>query len=52
MANQLTGWLLVLVGLVWTLPFLGVGITNPTQSLVTGIAFLIMGIAKLVRIYK
>lgn len=52
MANHLTAWLLVLVGLVFGLPAIGVNIPTQWQWGIGGLAFLIIGIGKLVRLNK
>ena len=47
---KLSAWLVTLIGILWLLPLLGVG-TGTWGSWLIGLAFLVMGISKLMRNY-
>ena len=47
---KLSAWMVTLIGVVWLLPLLGVS-TGTWGDWVIGLAFLVMGISKLMRNY-
>jgi len=49
---KLTAWLVTLIGVVWLLPLIGVNIGELLQQWIIGLAFLVIGIGKLIRNYK
>ena len=49
---KLTAWLLTLVGVLWTLPLLGVTQLNALSTWLVPLSFLVIGISKLMRNYS
>jgi len=49
---KLTAWLITLVGVVYTLPLIGVAINANTSAWLIALSFLIVGIGKLMRNYQ
>ncbi len=49
---KLTAWLVTLVGVLWLLPLLGVDIGATLSAWLIGLAFLVIGIGKLMRNYS
>jgi hypothetical protein len=48
---KLSAWLVTLIGVLWLLPEIGVS-TGTWGNVLIGLAFLVMGIGKLVRNYS
>ncbi|GIU68490.1 MAG: hypothetical protein KatS3mg001_340 [Candidatus Pacearchaeota archaeon] len=48
---KLSAWMVTIIGVFWILPLLGVS-TGTFGNWVIGLAFLVMGIGKLVRNYS
>ncbi|MEK6898879.1 MAG: hypothetical protein AABW79_02160 [Nanoarchaeota archaeon] len=53
---KLTAWLMTLIGILWLLPLMGMTqfgtLTNGPISWLVGLAFLVIGISKLMRNYS
>ena len=48
---KLSAWLVTLIGILWLLPLLGLDIGADLTTWLIGLAFLVMGIGKLMRNY-
>ncbi len=48
---KLSAWLVTLIGVLWLLPLLGLDIGATVSSWLIGLAFLVMGVGKLMRNY-
>jgi len=49
---KLSAILVTLIGIVWLLPLIGLDIGTVLSSWIIGLAFLVMGIGKLIRNFK
>ncbi|MBS3065990.1 hypothetical protein J4229_03020 [Candidatus Pacearchaeota archaeon] len=49
---KLTAWLVTLIGVLYTLPLLGVDIGAQITTWLIALSFLVIGIAKLMRNYQ
>ena len=48
---KLSAWLVTLIGVLWLLPLLGLDLGADLTNWLIGLAFLVMGISKLMRNY-
>ena len=48
---KLSAWLVTLIGVLWLLPLLGLDIGATVSGWLIGLAFLVMGVGKLMRNY-
>ena len=48
---KLSAWLVTLIGVLWLLPLIGLDLGADTSNWLVGLAFLVMGVSKLMRNY-
>jgi hypothetical protein len=48
---KLTAWLVTLIGVLWLLPLIGLDIGMTLTDWLVGLAFLVVGVGKLMRNY-